>query len=91
MLADQPIQPVLQATDLGAVRAFYHDLLGLPILGESDRHLVFRCGGGTQLAVSKSTTGNADTRRRRPGWLTTCVRRWPGCARAASRSRSRRV
>jgi catechol-2,3-dioxygenase len=73
MLADHPIQPVLQATDLGAVRAFYHDLLGLPILGESDRHLVFRCGGGTQLAVSKSTTGTADTRTQAT-WLVDDVR-----------------
>jgi catechol-2,3-dioxygenase len=61
MLAEHPIQPVLLATDLGAVRDFYHNLLGLEILSESERHIVFRCGGGTQLAVTKSTTGTADT------------------------------
>jgi len=61
MLGEHPIQPVLLATDLGAVRDFYHDLLGLEILSESDRHLVFGCGGGTQLALTKSTTGTADT------------------------------
>jgi len=60
-LGEHPIQPVLLATYLGAVRDFYHDLLGLEILSESERHLVFRCGGGTQLAVTKNTTGTADT------------------------------
>ncbi len=53
--------PVLLATGLGAATGFYHDLLGLEIVGESDRHIVFRCGGGTQLAVTKSTAGTAGT------------------------------
>ncbi len=38
---------------------FYHNRLGLEILSESDDSIVFRCGG-TQLAMSKSTTGTAD-------------------------------
>ncbi len=73
MLGEQPIQPVLLATDLGAVRDFYHDLLGLEILSESDRHLVFGCGGGTQLAVTKSATGTADTQTQAT-WLVKDVR-----------------
>jgi hypothetical protein len=57
VLGEHPIQPVLLAAGLGAARGFYHDLLSLEIVGESDRHIVFRCGGGTQLAVTKSTAG----------------------------------
>jgi catechol 2,3-dioxygenase-like lactoylglutathione lyase family enzyme len=61
MLGDHPIHPVLLATDLAATRAFYHDRLGLEILTESEAAITFRCGGGTQLSVTKSTTGTADT------------------------------
>jgi catechol 2,3-dioxygenase-like lactoylglutathione lyase family enzyme len=50
------------STDLAASRTFYHDTLGLEIQREDpgDR-IVFRCGGGTQLAVTQSTTGTSDT------------------------------
>jgi catechol 2,3-dioxygenase-like lactoylglutathione lyase family enzyme len=61
MLGDHPIHPVLLATDLAAARDFYHDQLGLEILSESEAAITFRCGGGTQLAVTRSTTGTADT------------------------------
>jgi catechol 2,3-dioxygenase-like lactoylglutathione lyase family enzyme len=60
MLGDHPISPVLLAKDLAAAREFYHDRLGLEILRESEDELVLRCGGATQLAVTKSTTGTAD-------------------------------
>ena len=61
MLGDHPIHPVLLATDLAAARDFYHDRLGLEILSESEAAITFRCGGGTQLSVTKSSTGTADT------------------------------
>jgi catechol 2,3-dioxygenase-like lactoylglutathione lyase family enzyme len=61
MLGDHPIHPVLLATDLAAARDFYHDQLGLEILSESEAAITFRCGGGTQLSVTRSTTGTADT------------------------------
>ena len=61
MLGNHPIHPVLLATDLAAARDFYHDRLGLEILSESEAAITFRCGGGTQLSVTKSTTGTADT------------------------------
>jgi len=61
VLGDHPIHPVLLATDLAAAREFYHDRLGLEILEENEAAIVFRCGGGTQLDVTKSTTGTADT------------------------------
>jgi len=51
----------LLAPDLAAAREFYHDQLGLELLRESDAAITLRCGGGTQLSVTKSTTGTADT------------------------------
>ena len=61
MLGDYPINPVLLATDLTAARDFYHSRLGLPILSESEHDIVFRCGEGTRLEITKSTTGTSDT------------------------------
>ena len=60
MLGEHPIHPVLLAKDLAAAREFYHDKVGLEILMENDDAIVFRCGGGTQLDVTKSTVGTAD-------------------------------
>ena len=62
MLSDQPAFPILLSKDLDATRAFYRDTLGLEVLREDpgDR-IVFRCGSGTQLAVTLSTVGTADT------------------------------
>ncbi|HEX9550872.1 MAG TPA: VOC family protein [Candidatus Limnocylindrales bacterium] len=62
MLADHPVFPILLATDLAASRTFYRDTLGLEIIREDEGdRLLFRCGNGTQLAVTKSTVGTADT------------------------------
>jgi catechol 2,3-dioxygenase-like lactoylglutathione lyase family enzyme len=62
VLSDAPVFPILLSTDLDATRAFYHDRLGLEILREDpDDRIVFRCGGGTQLAVTLSTVGTSDT------------------------------
>jgi catechol 2,3-dioxygenase-like lactoylglutathione lyase family enzyme len=60
MLVNHPIAPVLLATDLPAAREFYHDKLGLPIVREDENAIVFSCGSGTHLDVTKSTTGTAD-------------------------------
>ena len=62
MLSDHPVFPILLSTDFAASRAFYHETLGLEILREDvgDR-IVFRCGAGTQLVVTLSTVGTADT------------------------------
>lgn len=60
MLGEHPITPVLLAKDLAAAREFYHDKVGLEILTENDDAIVFRCGNGTQLDVTKSTVGTAD-------------------------------
>jgi catechol 2,3-dioxygenase-like lactoylglutathione lyase family enzyme len=61
MLSEHPVFPILLSTDLDASRTFYHNTLGLEILREDpDDRIVFRCGGGTQLAVTKSTVGTSD-------------------------------
>ena len=62
MLSDFPVFPILLSKDLDATRAFYRDVLGLEILREDpgDR-IVFRAGGGTQIAVTLSTVGTSDT------------------------------
>ena len=61
MLSDHPVFPILLSKDLDATRAFYRDTLGLEVLREDvDDRIVFRCGGGTQLVVTKSTIGTMD-------------------------------
>jgi catechol 2,3-dioxygenase-like lactoylglutathione lyase family enzyme len=61
MLGDLPVFPILLSTDMAASRAFYHDTLGLEILGESEERIVLRCGDGTRLLISRSTVGTSDT------------------------------
>ena len=62
MLSDHPVFPILLSKDLDATRSFYRDVLGLQILREDkDDRIIFRCGGGTQFAVTKSTVGTSDT------------------------------
>jgi catechol-2,3-dioxygenase len=60
MLAEQPIDVMLLATDLLVTKEFYAERLGLEILIESDDFLTFKCGGDSRLVVTKSTTGSAD-------------------------------
>ena len=61
MLGDHPAFPILLSMDLAASRRFYRDVLGLELVREDPDRLVFRCGGGTQLVISESTTGTSDT------------------------------
>jgi catechol 2,3-dioxygenase-like lactoylglutathione lyase family enzyme len=61
MLGNSRVHPVLLSTDLTQTRHFYHDKLGLEILVENQVLVEFRCGGGTKLVVTKSTTGTADS------------------------------
>ena len=62
VLNDNPVFPILLSKDLDASRTFYRDLLGLEIQREdADDRIVFRCGAGTQLVVTASTIGTADS------------------------------
>jgi catechol 2,3-dioxygenase-like lactoylglutathione lyase family enzyme len=61
MLANSRVHPVLLSTDLTQTRDFYHDKLGLEILVENEVLIEFRCGGGTKVVVTTSTTGTADS------------------------------
>ena len=62
MLSDYPVFPILLSLDLDATRDFYHGVLGLEIAREDEGdRIVFRSGGGTQLAVTLSTVGTSDT------------------------------
>jgi len=62
VLSEFPVFPILLSLDLDASRTFYHDVLGLEIAREDEGdRIVFRSGGGTQLAVTRSTIGTADS------------------------------
>jgi catechol-2,3-dioxygenase len=60
MLGEHPISVVLLATDLETSKDFYAGKLGLEVLTESEEAITYKCGGDSQLAVTKSTTGTAD-------------------------------
>jgi catechol 2,3-dioxygenase-like lactoylglutathione lyase family enzyme len=60
VLAHNPIDPMILATDLAVAREFYGDKLGLEVLLESDDFLTFRCGGDSRLVVTRSSTGTTD-------------------------------
>jgi catechol-2,3-dioxygenase len=67
MLGEHPIDVVLLATDLESSKEFYAGKLDLEILNESEEAIVYKCGGDSQLAVTKSTTGTADEQTQ-AGW-----------------------
>ena len=67
MLGEHPINVVLLATDLESSKEFYAGKLGLEILEESEAAITYKCGGDSQLAVTKSTTGTADEQTQ-AGW-----------------------
>jgi catechol 2,3-dioxygenase-like lactoylglutathione lyase family enzyme len=88
MLGEHPIDVVLLATDLEESKEFYAGKLGLEILNESEDAITYKCGGDSQLAVTKSTTGTADEQTQ-AGWRVEDWRqRSLSCGRAALRSRS---
>jgi catechol 2,3-dioxygenase-like lactoylglutathione lyase family enzyme len=61
MLGDHPIHVVLLAPDLDASKDFYANKVGLKILMNTPEGVSFQCGGESQLDVTKSTTGTADS------------------------------
>jgi catechol 2,3-dioxygenase-like lactoylglutathione lyase family enzyme len=73
MLGEHPINPVLVAKDLAAAREFYHGKLGLLIEMEDQNAIVFRCGGGTHLDVTKSSTGTTE-QQTKAAWQVSDIR-----------------
>jgi catechol-2,3-dioxygenase len=60
MLVDNPIDPMILATDLGVAKEFYGDRIGLDVLIESDDFVTFSCGGDSRLVVTRSSTGTSE-------------------------------
>jgi catechol-2,3-dioxygenase len=60
VLAESPVDVMLTATDLRAVKQFYGDRIGLEVLIESDQFVSFSCGGDSRLVVSRSSSQRND-------------------------------
>jgi len=60
MLSEHPIDVMLTATDLGVVRQFYRDRVGLNVLIENDDFVTFRCGGDSRLVFTRTSAASAE-------------------------------
>jgi catechol-2,3-dioxygenase len=60
MLVEHAIDVMLTAPDLGAVKQFYGDRIGLDVLIESDDFVTFRCGGDSRLVVTRTSTPSTE-------------------------------
>jgi catechol-2,3-dioxygenase len=60
MLAKHPLDVMLTAPDLGVVKQFYRDLIGLDVMIESDDFVTFSCGGDSRLVVTRTTTPSTE-------------------------------
>jgi catechol-2,3-dioxygenase len=60
MLAEHPIDVMLTAPDLDAVRRFYGERVGLEVLIDSDDFMTFRCGGGSRLVVTGTSAPSTE-------------------------------
>jgi catechol-2,3-dioxygenase len=60
MLAAHPIDVMLTATDLGAVKQFYGDRIGLAVLLETDDFVTFACGGDSRLVVTRTSMPSSE-------------------------------
>ena len=61
MLADQPIDPMILATDLAVAKEFYGERVGLGILIETRDFVTFKCGGDSRLVVTRSSAGTTES------------------------------
>lgn len=61
LLAESLVFPILLALDLEASRAFYHGVLGLPVLKENEERILFGTGSGGMVSLTHSTVGTKDT------------------------------
>jgi catechol-2,3-dioxygenase len=60
MLGEHPIDVMLTATDLGAVKQFYGDQIGLDVLIDSDDFVTFRCGGDSRLVFTRTSAPSGE-------------------------------
>ena len=60
MLANQPIDVMLLATDLAVAKEFYGEKVGLEVLIETDDFLTFQAGGDSRLVVTLSSSGTSE-------------------------------
>ena len=72
MLAKHPIDVMLTAPDLAAVKEFYGDRVGLDVLIESDDFVTFGCGGDSRLVVTRTTTPSRE-QQTKASWRVTDV------------------
>ena len=67
MLGDHPIDVMLTAPDLGAVKQFHADAVGLDVLTESYDFVTFRCRGDSLLVITR-TTGPSGEQQTEASW-----------------------
>lgn len=67
MLAQQPVDVMLTASDLGVAKRFYGDKIGLDILIDTDDFVTFGCGGDSRLVVTRSSSPN-DEQQTKASW-----------------------
>jgi catechol-2,3-dioxygenase len=60
MLKEHSIDVMLTAPDLGAVKRFYSEGVGLDVLIDSEEFLTFGCGGDSRLVVTRTSTPSAE-------------------------------
>ena len=60
MLANHAIDVMLTAADLGIVKQFYGDRIGLDVMIENDDFVTFRCGGDSRLVVTRTSTPSTE-------------------------------
>jgi catechol-2,3-dioxygenase len=67
MLGEHPIDVMLTATDLGVVRQFYRDRVGLDVLIDNDELVSFRCGGDSRLVFTRTSAPSGE-RQTKASW-----------------------
>ena len=72
MLAKHPVDVMLTATDLAAVKEFYGDRVGLDVLVENDDFVTFGCGGDSRLVVTRTSTPSGE-QQTKASWRVTDV------------------
>lgn len=67
MLREHPVDVMLTASDLGVVKQFYGDRIGLDVLIENDEFVTFRCSGDSRLVVTRSSIRSGE-RQTKASW-----------------------